>query len=144
MARGASLMKQGENGKGLSSRWYPQTLARRVLDIHERRQRLSFLPGDGIAFIREHAGRKDTAWFIDPPYTVAGRRLYTHSDIDHRDLFAAAATIQGSFLMSYDNAGPVRELAREFGFDTQTVAMKNTHHAVKSELLIGRDLAWCR
>jgi DNA adenine methylase len=144
MARGATLMKKGENGKGLSSRWYPQTLARRILDIHRQRQRLSFILSDGIAFIREHAARKDMAFFIDPPYTVAGRRLYTHSDIDHRDLFAAAATIQGSFLMSYDNAEPVRELARAFGFDTQTVAMKNTHNAVMSELLIGRDLTWCR
>ncbi|MGH9451243.1 MAG: DNA adenine methylase, partial [Terriglobia bacterium] len=27
MAPGASLMKEGENGRGLASRWYPETLA---------------------------------------------------------------------------------------------------------------------
>src|SRR2546429_844914 len=30
MAPGASLMKAGENGRGLHSRWYPETLARRI------------------------------------------------------------------------------------------------------------------
>lgn len=46
--------------------------------------------------------------------------------------------------MTYDNAGSVLELAGKFGFDTQSVAMKNTHHAEMSELLIGRNLNWVR
>ena len=46
--------------------------------------------------------------------------------------------------MSYDNAEPIRRLASKAGFDMQEVAMKNTHHAVLSELLIGRDLRWAR
>jgi len=33
MAPGAGLAKAGENGKGLSSRWYPETLKKRILDI---------------------------------------------------------------------------------------------------------------
>ena len=28
LAPGASLMKEGENGRGVGSRWYPETLAR--------------------------------------------------------------------------------------------------------------------
>jgi len=28
--------------------------------------------------------------------------------------------------------------------ETRTVAMKNTHHAQMTELLIGRDLSWLR
>jgi len=52
--------------------------------------------------------------------------------------------IKGDFLMTYDNAEPVLELAKKFGFDTQTIAMKNTHHSVMSELLIGRNLQWVR
>ena len=46
--------------------------------------------------------------------------------------------------MTYDDAPQVRQLAEQYGFDAQPIAMKNTHHAVMSELLIGRDLAWAR
>ncbi len=46
--------------------------------------------------------------------------------------------------MTYDNADGVRELATTHGFDVEPVAMKNTHHAKMTELLIGRDLSWAR
>jgi DNA adenine methylase len=144
MAPGASLMKQGENGRGLASRWYPETLARRIVAIFENRHLIKFRLEDGIQFIHENAGRKDVAFFIDPPYTVAGRRLYVHSQVDHEKLFWEMSKVNGDFLMTYDDAKPVRALASRFSFDTHRVPMKNTHHEVMSELLIGRDLAWAR
>lgn len=144
MAHGASLMKNGENGKGIASRWYAETLSTRILDICKIKGSISLIEGDGIEFIRYNAHRKQMAFFIDPPYTVAGRRLYAHSELDHEELFRVASSIQGDFLMTYDNAEQVRQLAKKFRFDTQEVAMKNTHHAVMSELLIGRDLSWSR
>lgn len=45
-------------------------------------------------------------------------------------------------LMTYDFADEVLALAVQHGFQTRTVAMKNTHHAQMTELLIGRDLNW--
>lgn len=141
MAPGASLMKSGENGKGLLSRWYPQTLARRILAIHEIRQRILVVEGDGIAYMRANADQ-DITWFIDPPYTVAGRRLYAHSELDHAELFQVASTLKGDFLMTYDDANPVRKLASQQEFVVKRVAMKNTHHSVMNELLIGRCLDW--
>lgn len=144
MAPGASLMKQGENGKGVKSRWYAQTLRKRIEAISLMRDRISFTCGDGIEFIRSNAHRRRAVFFIDPPYTVAGRRLYRHAQIDHAELFRVADTIKGDFLMSYDNAPEIRDLARSFGFDMQEVAMKNTHHEVMRELLIGRCLDWSR
>jgi len=144
IAPGASLMKNGENGKGLLSRWYPETLNRRILDIVKIKKHIQFVHGDGIAYLRKNAKRTDIAYLIDPPYTVAGRRLYMHSEIDHEKLFQVAATLKGDFLMTYDIAEPVRALAKKHGFDTQEISMKNTHHAVMSELLIGRNLGWSR
>lgn len=144
MAPGASLMKRGENGKGLTSRWYAQTLRKRIEAIARMKEQITFICGDGLSFIRRHADRSDTAFFIDPPYTVAGRRLYKHPTIDHEELFRLASTIQGDFLMTYDNAPEVRRLARRMGFDVQEVAMKNTHHTIMRELLIGRCLNWAR
>jgi DNA adenine methylase len=144
LAPGAGLLKAGENGHGVASRWYPETLARRILDIVQERQAVTFVHGDGIHFIEKHATRTDCVWFIDPPYTVAGRRLYTHSEIDHRHLFEVVKKLKGDFLMTYDNARPIQALADEFGFDTHPIPMKNTHHTLVYELLIGRNLSWAR
>ena len=46
--------------------------------------------------------------------------------------------------MTYDDSQPIRALASRFGFETQKIPMKNTHHEIMSELLIGRDLGWTR
>ena len=135
-------MKEGENGRGLGSRWYPATLRKRILAIAAVAHRLAFVEGDGLGVIPQYALRKSAALFIDPPYTVAGRRLYTFSDLDHRELFKIASTVTGPVLMTYDYSQDICELARRFGFDSVRIPMKNTHHAHKYELLIGKDLAW--
>lgn len=146
LAPGSSLIKSGENGKGLRSRWYPQTLARRIRAIAQIRERISFVEGDGITAIRQREKQRRAAFFIDPPYTVSGKkagtRLYTCYALDHEKLFASAKRVAGDFLMTYDNADEAATLAAKYGFQTQTVAMKNTHHEQMTELLIGRDLRW--
>ena len=144
LAPGAGLMKNGENGRGLRSRWYPATLRKRILAIMEMRHRIVFEEGDGLETIQRNSRRRDVAYFIDPPYTVAGRRLYAHPEIDHEALFSLAGTSAGDFLMTYDNAAEIHDLARRHRFDTEVVAMKSTHHAQMSELLVGRNLDWDR
>jgi DNA adenine methylase len=146
LAPGSSLIKYGENGKGLSSRWYPETLAKRIRDIVRIKDRIEIIEGDGIAIMAKYAKRRDVAFFIDPPYTAAGKRagtrLYAHYTLDHERLFSTAARLAGPFLMTYDNAPDLVELARKYGLQTRTIPMKNTHHARMDELVIGRDLSW--
>jgi DNA adenine methylase len=146
LAPGSAPIKHGENGKGLKSRWYTETLKQRILAIAELRDRISIVEGDGLDAIRQTAHRNNVAYFIDPPYTAAGkkagRRLYTHSEIDHEELFHLASSVAGDVLMTYDDAEGVRKLVRKYGLKTKLVAMKNTHHAEMSELLIGRNLDW--
>ncbi len=148
LAPGSGLLRYGENGKGLRSRWYPETLARRIRAIQPYRNRLFFVQGDGLAFMVEKAPLRGVVYFIDPPYTVAGKkagtRLYAHNNLDHEALFDIARTVAGDFLMTYDNAQGVVELAERCGFDRQAIVMKNTHHTEMTELLIGRDLSWGR
>jgi DNA adenine methylase len=144
LAPGASVMKLGENGRGLASRWYPQTLQRRILKIASKRRAITFRQDDGIACMRRLSHDPDTVFFVDPPYTIASKRLYMHSDIDHEKLFRVAATLKGDFLMTYDEVDPIKGLARRFGFDTHTVLMKNTHNRIMRELLIGKNLSWAR
>jgi DNA adenine methylase len=146
LAPGAGRIKNGENGKGIASRWYPETLQRRILEIHDIRQRLTFIPGDGLLVLRGNVHRKHVAYFIDPPYTAAGKkaglRLYRHANINHEDLFDAAERIQGDFLMTYDDTEEILHLARHHGFQTVRVPMKSTHHSKMTEVIIGRDLSW--
>jgi len=148
LAPGAGLIRYGENNKGILSRWYPVTIARRILDIGEIRHRIRFIEGDGLAVIEQNAENANAVFFIDPPYTAgnksAGSRLYRYSELDHEELFHLTSELCGDFLMTYDNDDRLRALAEQHNFDTQAVAMKNTHHAEMTELLIGRNLNWCR
>lgn len=148
LASGAGMIKSGESGKGIASRWYVATLQRRILELSLIRERLTFVEGDAFQVIESFADRTDAVFFVDPPYTaggkLAGSRLYTHSELDHERLFAFLARVAGDFLMTYDNAAAIHDLAARYGLDTQPIAMKSTHHAEMTELLIGRDLAWAR
>jgi DNA adenine methylase len=142
MTADASILNSGENGRGIRSRWYPETLKKRIEIIFRNRKKLSFFLGDGLEFIRFAGQTKNIAFFIDPPYTVAGRRLYNHSEIDHRKLFEVLNTVSGNWLLTYENTKDVRTLAKEFGFSTKQVRMRTSHNSVKIELLIGRDFSW--
>ena len=146
LAPGAGKIKHGENGKGIKSRWYPETLAKRILNIGRIRERISFIQGDGVEVLQEETHRSDVAFFIDPPYTAAGKkagaRLYTHYELDHERLFSIVENLAGDFLMTYDNAPEIQAMAEDHGFSTEPVAMKNTHHTEMIELLVGKDLGW--
>lgn len=146
LAEGAGFIKVGEAGKGIASRWYPGTLARRIRDITAVSHRLTFVEGDAFSEIAKHRDEPDAVFFIDPPYTAggksAGSRLYAHSQIDHERLFHECDQLAGEFLMTYDHTPEVISLARRHGFATRAIAMKNTHHAEMNELLIGGNLDW--
>jgi len=142
MAEGAGLVKTGENGRGINSRWYPETLARRIEEISAVRERFSFIEGDAFEVIRRYADDESATFFLDPPYTVASKRLYAHWQVDHRSLFGLMTRAKGNMLLTYDNTSEIVALACEFGFERQAIAMKNTHHAKMTELLIGKNLDW--
>ncbi len=148
MAPGAGLIKTGESGRGVGSRWYADTLARRIRDIGRVSDRVEFIHGDGIRLMAEYAKNPNAVFFIDPPYTAstkrAGTRLYKHNTLNHEALFNVAQTIDGDFLMTYDDDVVIKEMAEHHRFDFTTVPMKNTHHTVMTELLIGQNLDWAR
>ncbi|MCG3197730.1 MAG: hypothetical protein GHCLOJNM_02220 [bacterium] len=146
LAEGAGVLKNGENGRGIHSRWYPKTLANRIRHIELVSSRIEFRRGDAFDVIPEYLGDDLAVVFLDPPYTAggkrAGSRLYTHFEIDHERLFALCEQVSGDFLLTYDNAEEVVALAKKHGFATKPVRMKNTHHSEMTELLVGRNLDW--
>lgn len=146
LAPGSGLIKSGEAGKGIASRWYPETLARRFLTLHAIRHRLTVICSDALKCTATYQNDPHCIFFIDPPYTAggkkAGKRLYSYFELDHSALFDFCKKIEGDFLMTYDNAPEVLDLARLRSFETRLISMKNTHHTEMTELIIGRDLKW--
>ena len=140
LAPGAALIRSGENGKGVSSRWYPETLVTRLKNIEEYSHRIKFDEKDGIQLLRDELTGDNVVVFADPPYTVggkrAGARLYQHSEINHGQLFEILAGCDTEFLMTYNYSSEVEELIRNHDFYAVKVDMKNTHHARIPELVI--------
>jgi len=142
LANGAGLTKNGENGKGISSRWYPSTLVKRIKNINSFQTKIDFFEGDAFPVIETHLHEKDTALFLDPPYVIAGRRLYRFNELNHIGLFALASRHQGPCLLTYEDSKEIIYLAEKNGFLSRKVAMQNTHLAQKNELLIARNFEW--
>lgn len=146
LAEGSGFLKYGENGKGIRSRWYPETLAKRLRNLNYVASRIDFRCDDGLRVMQEFANNEEAVYFIDPPYTAggkkAGNRLYKHCNLDHEYLFTVCESLQGDFLMTYDNAEEVKRMARSHGFQMRLILMTNTHHATIEELVIGRNLSW--
>lgn len=148
LAPGSGLIKNGEAGRGLASRWYPETLARRLSTLHLMRHKLTVLTGDAFELAAPYVDDKRAAFFVDPLYSVggknAGKRLYKHFQLDHERLFDFCDSLAGDFLTTYDNADEVKRMAGARGFDMQLIAMKNTHHAEMTELIVERHLSWIK
>ncbi len=90
---------------------------------------------------------KLTLFFIDPSYTVPEERKPERDGIpiyalNHDLLFQKCTRLKGGFIMTYDNAREVYQLARKYDLQAKPIAMKRTHHAEMTELVIGRYLSW--
>jgi DNA adenine methylase len=142
IAKGSGIIKNGENGKGIRSRWYAKTLHDRIAAINFIKNKVTFHTGDAFAAIEQTKDNPDNYYFIDPPYTVAGKRLYTHYDIDHERLFLLTSQIKGKFMLTYDNTPEIRVLAEKYNLQYKTIPMKTTHHLEKNELLISDNFSW--
>ena len=142
LAKGSGMIKNGENGKGIASRWYPKTLHDRIRAIEYVKNKIEFISGDAFKIIQQNLGQKNVFFFIDPPYTIAGKRLYTHYQIDHEHLFQLTAQLKGKFMLTYDDSLEIRQLAEKYNLQFKTIPMKTTHHLQKSEIIISDNFEW--
>lgn len=142
IAKGAGMIKNGEKGKGIKSRWYPKTLRDRINAIGYVKKKLQFVTGDAFEELQKVKNDLNMFFFIDPPYTKAGKRLYTNFDIDHESLFALTAEIEGKYMLTYDDAEEIRALAKKYKLKFRTIPMKTTHHIQKQEIIISDNFSW--
>ncbi len=140
MAPGAGWLNYGEGGKGILSRWYPETLAKRVESIHAMRNKLTFIQGDGLDTLRKFSSTPRAVAFVDPPYVVKGRgagcRLYSHYDVDCEDLFEVARNFPGPMIITYHRSDIVRRTALAVGIECHTVNMHTAHTVSKRQLIL--------
>ena len=139
IAKGASLLRYGEDSRGIISRWYPETIAGRIQHIGRMSGRLRIKHGDGLKMMKRYDSPR-TLFFVDPPYTAtgkqAGRRLYDHNTIDHDKLFDLVSGLAGGVIMTYDYSEEIVRKARSFGLRTKKISMKNRNHTSMTELMI--------
>ena len=142
LAKGSGMIKNGENGKGIASRWYPKTLRDRIRAISYVKDSINFIHGNAFEILEKNLDNKSAYFFIDPPYTIAGKRLYTHYDIDHQKLFEITAQLKGKFMLTYDDTTEIRKLADKYNLQYKTIPMKTTLHFEKNEIIISDNFSW--
>jgi len=142
LAKGSGMIKNGENGKGIASRWYPKTLRNRILAINYVKDKIKFISGDAFKILEQSLNNSDAYFFIDPPYTIAGKRLYTHFIIDHERLFKLTSQLKGKFMLTYDDTTEIRKLADKYHLQYTTIPMKTTLHFEKNEIIISDNFSW--
>lgn len=142
LAKGSGFLKNGENGKGIASRWYPKTLRDRITAINHIKDKIDFVTGDAFEIIEQNKNNEQAYFFIDPPYTVAGKRLYTYFNIDHERLFNLTSQLKGKYMLTYDDTPEIRTLADKYNLNYRTIPMKTTHHLEKNEIIIADSFNW--
>lgn len=139
----ASAGVSGAQAQGTPPRWYPETLAARVLALQQHAARAHVSRADALELLerlRDHAG----VVFIDPPYTAtpgsAGHTLYPHAALDHAHLMHLAAQMRGPWLMTHEDHPVVAELALQHDLDVIRLHMQTNAAQMRTELAIGRGL----
>ena len=110
--------------------------------INHVKHKIDFYQTDAFKFVEENLKDEKAWFFIDPPYTIAGKRLYTHFDIDHEELFYLTSEIRGKFMLTYNDTKEIRTLVDKYGLQFRTIPMKTTHHLQKHEIIIADNFEW--
>jgi len=147
ISKGAGRIKRGENNRGLGSRWYPDTLAKRIQYLYTLRSRVVVVNGDALSYLHEHLS-DPVLLFVDPPYTASkkspGRRLYNHTEVDHKKLLYLLSISSGEFLATYDDADEILQLANTYALDFLRVPMLSRRSVKMNELVLCRDASWVK
>jgi DNA adenine methylase len=113
----------GKNQDGkwkLDARFNTKDLIQRIEAIAEKRDRITFTEMDAVHFLQTHgkALPKKSLVYLDPPYYLKGKDLYTHF-YEHDDHVSVAKSVpkclKGKpWIVSYDDAKPIHEMYQSF------------------------------
>jgi DNA adenine methylase len=105
---------QAQSGRyKIDARFNRETLIKRVAAVGELRSRIGVTALDGRTVIQQHAAKKSSFLYIDPPYVHAGSQLYLNA-FEARDHEGLAETVnaigQAHWLMTYDESPFIERL----------------------------------
>jgi len=106
----------------LNCRFNKESLIKKIRKIAVNGDRIHVYNMDAIEFIhRIEASVERSFYCIDPPYFVKGQSLYTnfYEPSDHSELAEVIQKISGKWMLTYDNADPIKKLYcdnRQFTF----------------------------
>ncbi|PAF49621.1 hypothetical protein BKH41_02870 [Helicobacter sp. 12S02232-10] len=136
------VMSFGSKGDSfaMSKKRKPKNIFRDYQVYSDRLKRVSIENMDFRKLIKEYDS-PETLFYADPPY-VGTESYYKNTGgfgiKEHQDLYELLSSIQGKFILSYNDCERVRELYK--GFRIEEVGVRYTlnqaHSKIKSELLI--------
>jgi len=131
----SGILRSGPiGGYGQKSAWAIDcryNAGRLVREIRELRElmngRLEAHEKDALRFLGLFPER---AAYLDPPYFVKGGQLYREAfpEAQHRQLRDVLGTRRGSWVLSYDNVPPIREM---YGVDFTTTATEDVRYSIR-------------
>ena len=134
---------QTQEGKyKIDARFNRQTLAERVRAIGDLRSAIEVSALDGRTVIQQHARRKTSFMYIDPPYVQAGSQLYLNAfDLrDHEALADSVRRVRGAhWLMTYDESPFIRHLYAGHFQGRLGLNYSARHPGKASELLVASE-----
>ncbi len=127
----------------MNARFYRATLAERVRSIACLRESIHITGLDALDFMRDlviPANQRARIFvYLDPPYHLAGNRLYfnKYDDADHTALAQAMINEADlAWVASYNNVGLIRDLYADCVVSTRLVRYAMQNHHVAQELTI--------
>jgi DNA adenine methylase len=129
----------------IDARYNAAELVNRIESIAKMRNRIRLTNQDALRFLK--AGTKvwpkSTLIYLDPPYYEKARDLYYHF-YNHADHARVASFVtnninQQRWIVSYDNAAPIRELYAGCGYITYTVGYSARDRSEGAEIMFFDD-----
>ena len=106
----------------IDARYNRVDLVRRIEKVASYAPRITLYNKDAADFITADLGaiKGKALVYLDPPYYANGSRLYrnTYKHADHAKIAALVGSIQQPWIVSYDNAEPIRGLYAAYRQET--------------------------
>lgn len=137
------MLKSGDSGRGVLSRWYPETLCKRIMHIGSMSDRIHFCEGDALEAME--ATKPESMLFVDPPYCFdgkgVGKRLYSHWDVDQQQVFQSVANHDGPVIATHANDVQVKQMLDGLGLHHRVISMHGNRNVKQQEIVIANDQA---
>lgn len=129
----------------INARYNGPELIGRIEAIAKMRSRISLTKQDALKFLTQGTRRwpKETLIYLDPPYYEKGRDLYydfyKHDDHAKVAAFVKKSLLKQSWIVSYDNAAPIKELYCGCENITYTVGYSARNRSEGTEVMFFDD-----